>query len=81
MKGYKFVALDFIDDYNVAGRLYWYLCEIESVDLGSLVLAPLGSHNRVQRAVVRRIMFADETFAPYPLSTIKKIEGIAQERI
>ena len=81
MKGYKFVALDFIDDYNVSGRLYWYLCEIEGVELGTFVLAPLGSHNRLQRAVVRRVMFADEYYAPYPVSTIKKIEAVVEDKV
>lgn len=73
MRGLKFVSVEFPDDYNVVGRTYWYLCELEGVDIGTLVIAPLGSHDRLQTGVVRRVMFAEEAYAPFPLSKIKSI--------
>lgn len=81
MKGYKFVSVEFTEDPNVAGRTYWYLCEFDAADIGSRVTAPIGSHNRLQTAVVRRVMYAEAPYAPYPLSTIKKIEGILAENL
>ena len=53
MKGHVFVSVEFPDDINVVGYTYWYLCEFEGVDIGTLVIAPLGSHNRLQTGVVR----------------------------
>jgi hypothetical protein len=76
MKGHVFVSVEFPDDINVVGYTYWYLCEFEGVDIGTLVIAPLGSHNRLQTGVVRRIMFAEEPYAPYPLTKIKRIEAL-----
>lgn len=76
MRGYKFVSVEFPDDPNVVGNTYWYLCEHDGVDIGTRVLAPLGSHNRLQVGVIRRVLFAEEPFAPYPLSRIKRIEAV-----
>ena len=76
MRGHMFVSVEFPDDPNVAGNTYWYLCEYDGVDIGTYVVAPLGSHNRLQIGVVRRVLFAEEAFAPYPLSRIKRIEAI-----
>ena len=81
MKIYKFVSVEFTDDPNVVGRTYWYLCEIDGVEVGSVVVAPIGSHNKLQMAVVRRVMFTTEPYAPYSLSAIKKIDGIVQQKI
>lgn len=74
-----FAAVEFPDDPNVAGQYYWYLCELEGVKAGAAVTAPLGRHNRLQRGVVRRVKFADEFDAPYPLWGIKKIREILPE--
>ena len=79
MKGYKFVSVEFTEDPNVAGRTYWYLCEFEAADIGTRVVAPIGSHNKLQTATVRRVLFAEAPYAPYPIESIKKIEGIAAE--
>ena len=76
MKGYTFVSVEFPDDPNVVGYTYWYLCEIQGVDVGSRVSAPLGSHNRLQKGVVRRVLFAEAPYAPYPMSKIKRVEKI-----
>ncbi len=76
MRGIKFVSVEFPNDPNVAGYTYWYLCEFDSAEVGSLVVAPLGSHNRMQQGVVRRVMFADEAYAPYPVMKIKRIESV-----
>ncbi len=69
-----FVALEFVDDPNIAGRLYWYLCDIPAA-LGGRFLAPVGRHDRLQVGTVRRIMQADDDYAPYPISTIKKVNA------
>lgn len=76
MKGYMFVSVEFPEDPNVEGRTYWYLCELGGVDLGTRVIAPLGSHNRLQVGVVRRVLFADGPYAPYPIDRIKRIEAV-----
>ena len=75
MKGLKFVSVEFPDDPNVVGYTYWYLCEYDAVDIGTRVIAPLGSHNRCQQGVVRRVMFANEPYASYPVSKIKRIQS------
>lgn len=68
-----FVAVEFPDDVNVAGRTYWYLCRIEGAETGDKVDAPLGRHNRVQRGVVREVLFARRDNPPYPWYLIKDI--------
>lgn len=75
---YRFVAIDFVYDENVAGNLYWYLCDEEAVVLGAEVYAPLGRHNRLQRGIVRRIMYSDAFYAPYPTDRIKRVERLAE---
>ena len=37
---YRFVAVDFIYDENVAGNLYWYLCPEEQIFVGDEVEGP-----------------------------------------
>ena len=79
MKGYMFVSVEFTDDPNVVGNTYWYLCELSGVDIGTRVIAPIGRHNKLQVAVVRRVLFADELYSPYPFSSIKRIAGVVDE--
>lgn len=74
-----FVALEYPDDINVSGRLFWYGCRDESITEGDWVLAPLGRHNRLQKAIVRRAMWATEEEAPYPLHIIKYVKCRAQD--
>lgn len=81
MKGHRFVSLEFADDPNVVGRTYWYLCDEFPVELGDWVVAPIGSHDKRQTAVVRRIMYADGLFAPYPVERIKRVISPVEERI
>ncbi len=73
---YCFVTVEFVDDPNVEGRTFWYLCPFREIDVGSKVLAPLGRHNGLQQGVVRGKRFTDEESAPYPLSLIKKVVKI-----
>lgn len=70
---YYFVSVEFVDDPNVVGRTYWYLCGFEEVAAGDIVTAPLGRHNRLQQGVVRKTAYAAETDSPYPFYLIKKI--------
>lgn len=76
---YCFVSVEFPDDPNVVGRTYWYLCEFGNVRVGSYVVAPLGRHNHLQQGVVRKIVYATETDAPYPFYIIKRINKISGE--
>ncbi|MDE7439051.1 MAG: hypothetical protein K2N23_00870 [Clostridia bacterium] len=71
-----FVAVDFVDDPNVAGYGYWYICEIAGVTVGDKVIAPLGKHNNLQEGIVRRIMFEIEENSPYPMYGIKYIRKV-----
>lgn len=75
---YRFAAVDFVYDENIAGNLYWYLCPEESVMLGAEVYAPIGRHNRLQKGIVRRILYSDAFYAPYPLDRIKRVDRLAE---
>ncbi len=79
MKGYMFVSVEFTEDPNVYGRTYWYLCDFPAADIGTRLIAPIGTHNKLQPCVVRRVMFAEDAYAPFPVSAIKRIEGIITE--
>ncbi len=37
-----FVTVEFVDDENVKGYYFWYVCEIIGVEVGDKVIAPLG---------------------------------------
>lgn len=74
-----FVAVEFVDDDNVRGYFYWYLCELSGVAEGVKVVAPLGRHNNLQEGIVRKIKFTDENNAPFPLHSIKYIRKIIKE--
>ena len=71
-----FVAIEFINDENVKGSVYWYECAFNDIKIGDTVAAPLGRHNRVQEGLVRKIKFADEPNAPFPVQYIKSITKI-----
>ena len=71
-----FVAVEFVDDLNVKGYFYWYLCEITGVAVNDKVIAPLGRHNNVQEGVVRRVLYTEEYNAPYPMHSIKAIRKV-----
>ncbi|MGN0808104.1 MAG: hypothetical protein ACI4MN_06650 [Candidatus Coproplasma sp.] len=75
-----FVALEYPDDINVAGRLFWYGCRDESIAEGDYVLAPLGRHNRLQKAIVCKTLWATQEQAPYPLHIIKYVKCRYGER-
>ncbi len=72
---YYFVAVEFVDDANVVGLLYWYLCDYIEVAEGDIVTAPLGRHNNLQQGVVRKTLYATETDAPFPFYLIKSIKS------
>ncbi len=67
-----FAALRFTEDENIAGRVYWYCCPFE-VKAGERVLAPVGSHDRLQCARVERVLMAEERDAPYNMALIKRV--------
>lgn len=71
-----FAAVEFVDDENVKGYFYWYLCEFVGVRVDDIVVAPLGRHNNLQNGVVRKVTFASEKEAPYPMYGIKRIRKI-----
>ena len=76
-----FVTVDFVDDPNVAGYGYWYICEIAGVAVGDKVVAPLGRHNNLQEGIVRGIMFEVEENAPYPMYGIKYIRKVIKSNV
>ncbi len=67
-----FAALRFTEDENLAGRVYWYLTEF-SLSLGERVLAPVGSHDRLQAARVEKVLICEEKDAPYDLALLKRV--------
>lgn len=73
---YCFVAVEFVDDPNVVGNCYWYLCDFLTVNVGNIVSAPLGRHNNLQEGVVREVVFRTAENSPFPFRYIKRIKGI-----
>ena len=73
---FDFAALRFFEDPNISDRVYWYLCPFP-VKEGELVLAPVGSHDRLQCARVERTRSAEPENAPYDLRVIKEIAAKA----
>ena len=67
-----FAALRFSEDENIADRVYWYRADF-SVKEGERVLAPVGSHDRLQCARVERVLEAREEDAPYDIRLIKRV--------
>lgn len=74
-----FAALRFFEDERIADRLYWYLSDFRLRE-GEEVLAPVGTHNRLQRAGVERVLEADREHAPYDMQLIKRVEARYGER-
>ena len=74
-----FAALRFFEDGRIADRLYWYVSGF-SLREGEEVLAPVGTHNCLQRASAERVLEADREHAPYDLRFIKKVEARYGER-
>lgn len=72
-----FAALRFFEDGRISDKLYWYVSDFRLRE-GEEVLAPVGTHNRLQRAVAERVLDADR--APYDLRFIKKVEARYGER-
>ena len=75
-----FVAVEFVDDDNVRGYTYWYLCKFSEVKVGDKVIAPLGRHNGLQEGIVRKVVFAFEENSPYPMYGIKSIRKLVGKR-
>ncbi|MDE6504971.1 MAG: sulfide/dihydroorotate dehydrogenase-like FAD/NAD-binding protein [Clostridia bacterium] len=76
-----FTAVEFVNDPNVVGQTYWYLCPFTDIKEGTDVVAPLGRRNGEQVGVVRKVEFADEFSAPYPVAYIKKIKRVLGETV
>ncbi len=66
-----FAALRFTEDENLRDRVYWYLGE--GLKEGERVLAPVGPHDRLQRARVERTLLAEAENAPYDIRLMKKV--------
>ncbi|MCI8499768.1 MAG: hypothetical protein HFE28_04075 [Clostridia bacterium] len=67
-----FAALRFFKDENLADRLYWYRSDF-TVKEGDKVFAPVGARDRVQKAIVERVVCAEEANAPYDIALIKRL--------
>lgn len=50
----RYAALRFAEDENIADRVYWYRCPFPAA-AGEKVFAPVGAHDRLQRAEVVRV--------------------------
>ncbi|MDE5721828.1 MAG: hypothetical protein K2I30_03705 [Clostridia bacterium] len=74
-----FVAVEFVEDVNVKGYTYWYICNFSNAEEGDKVIAPLGRHNNVQEGVIRRVLFADDEHAPFPIHYIKSIRKLIKK--
>ncbi len=68
----NFAALRFTEDKNISERIYWYLSEFP-LKTGDRVLAPIGTHDRLQAAVVEKTLSAERENAPYDLRLIKSV--------
>ena len=68
----RYAALRFAEDENIADRTYWYRCPL-AVREGERVFAPVGAHDRIQRAQVERILETDEAHAPYDVRFLKNV--------
>ncbi len=75
-----FAALRFTADENLTDRLYWYRAPFPLAE-GEEVLAPVGVHDRLQRAVAERLLWAEESEAPYDVRLIKSVEARYGERM
>ena len=71
---FTFAALRFTEDANIADNVYWYACALP-VQAGERVLAPVGTHNRLQCARVERVVTAFGENAPYDIRLIKEVEA------
>lgn len=74
-----FAALRFFEDERIADKLYWYASDFHLRE-GEEVLAPVGTHDRLQRATVERVLEADREHAPYDTRFIKKVQARYGER-
>ncbi|MBO5328615.1 MAG: hypothetical protein J6B04_05540 [Clostridia bacterium] len=73
-----FVSVEFINDPNVVGIKYWYVCKDSSVKVGDKVIAPLGRHNNTQEGVVREVRFDKEYNSPFPIYLIKYVTKVVR---
>ncbi len=72
-----FCALRFTEDANLSSRVYWYLTDLPLAE-GDLVLAPVGVHDKLQRARVERT--AKENAPPYDPALCKRVAARAGAR-
>lgn len=73
-----FVSVEFCDDPNIVGIKYWYECTFSCVEVGDVVTAPLGRHNRLQNGIVREIRYCTEYDAPFPIYLVKRIVNVVK---
>lgn len=71
-----FVAVEFVNDPNVAGLTYWYLCPFNGAQEGDRAVAPLGRHNNCQTGVIRSVSYRHEYEAPFPIHLIKSVKQL-----
>ncbi len=76
---YDFAALRFTEDGNLRSRVYWYLAPFP-VSVWEEVLAPVGPHDRLQKARVERTLSCAEEEAPYDMRLIKRAAAKYGER-
>lgn len=75
-----FTAVEFVDDPNVVGYHFWYLCGLDGAAEGDEVVCPLGRHNREQTGIIRKVLYETEERAPFPLHLIKRVRRFANKK-
>lgn len=75
-----FVAVEFVDDPNVVGNVYWYRCVDKTAKVGEKIIAPLGRHNREQVGVIRIVQYSTGKYSPFPFDYIKKSGNIIRDK-
>lgn len=68
----RYAAVRFTEDVNLADRVYWYLADGD-LNVGEDVFAPVGSHDRLQRARVEAVVAAEDGDAPYDPRLCKRV--------
>lgn len=73
----NYAALRFLEDNNLCDRTYWYLSK-SLLTAGEFVYAPVGPHDRLQKAKVETAFAAKDP--PYPPELCKQVTARESDR-
>ena len=60
-------------EFEGSGRSYYYLTDDESIEVGDVVVVPVGNHGHTLEAEVMEIEYFQENDVPFPLDKIKTV--------